>query len=254
MAEETPAASRAAAEAPSTALLDRPDPEFEITAVRALERAATPTLSFTARARDASGIQIYTIALTVMVTIEPGNRSYDPAARERLVELFGEPERWANTTGAFRWAQVDKLVPSFAGEVEFEIELPCTYDHEIAATKYLAGAADGVAPLRMHLNGTLFYRGEDGQLQLMLLPWDRSIRFELPIATWRGMIADHYPESAWVRLSEGTLRRLTERKAQDGSPTFDACVADMLDATQEAGTDAAADAPPSPGPGGELDA
>ncbi len=221
--------SPAEGEGPATALLDRPDPEFEVTAVRAVERAVTPTLSFSACARDTSTIQIYTIALTVMFTIEPGKRSYDPAARERLVELFGEPERWVNTTGAFRWAQVDKLVPSFTGETEFELELPCTFDHEIAATKYLAGAAEGIAPLRLHLNGTVFYRGEDGGLQLMLLPWDRSISFDLPLATWRAMIDNHYPESKWVPLSEGTLRRLAARKAERGSPTFDACLADMLD-------------------------
>ena len=224
---------------PEAVLLDRPDPEFEITGVRSLERAATPTLSFSTRVKDASGIEIYTIALTVMFTIEPGKRSYDEGARERLVELFGEPERWASTTGAFRWAQVDKLVPTFTGAGEFEIELPCTFDHEIAATKYLTGAADGIAPLQLHFNGTLFYRGADGGLQLMLLPWDRSLRFEMPIATWREMVRAHYPESAWVTLSEGTLGRLIERKAERGSPNFDSLIASLLDEGEKGGdTDA----------------
>ncbi|MEO7197166.1 MAG: DUF6084 family protein [Solirubrobacterales bacterium] len=234
MAEEAPdrfPVAPAIPEAPPAVVLDRPDPEFEFTAVHAVERAVTPTLSFTTRAKDASGIQVYTIALTVMITIEPGKRSYDPEARERLAELFGEPERWINTTGAFRWAQVDKLVPSFDGETEFEVEFPVTFDHEIAATKYLTGAADGVAPLQVHVNGTVFYKGEDDRLQLMLLPWDRSFRFDMPIATWREMITDHYAESTWVRLAPGTLGRLTERKSESGSPTFDSCIADMLDAT-----------------------
>ena len=111
-----------------------------------MERAAAPTLSFAARITDPTSIEVYTVALSVMFTIEPGKRSYDADARERLAELFGEPERWASTTGAFRWAQVDVLVPSFTGEAGFEIQVPCTYDHEIAATKYFGGLREGVGP------------------------------------------------------------------------------------------------------------
>ena len=219
---------------------DRPDLDFEILSARPLERAATPTLSFGARVGDGSGIAVYTIALTVMFTIEPGKRSYSEADRERLVELFGEPERWASTTGSFRWAQVDLLVPSFTGSTEFEIKLPCTYDHEIAATKYFGGLEDGTAPLQLHFNGTVFYEGEDGRLQLTLLPWDLSVRYELPIETWRGMIAGHYPEGEWIRLSRGTLERLSRRKAASGSATFDSAIAGMLDrsgAPEEGGAD-----------------
>ena len=213
----------------SSAPLDRPDPEFEILAARSLDRAATPTLSFTARVRDRSGARVYTAALAILFTIEPGKRSYDPGDRERLVELFGEPERWASTTGAFRWAQVDVLVPSFSGETHFEIQLPCTFDHEIAATKYFEGLEDGIAPLQLHFNGTVFYEGAGGRMQLMPMPWDRSVRFDLPIGTWREMIERHYPQGAWVRVSDETLARLTRLKARTGRPTFDGCVAELLD-------------------------
>lgn len=213
---------------------DRPDPSFEIVWAGALERSAVPTLSFAAKVTDGSGIEVYTIALSVMFTIEPGKRSYDPDARERLSELFGEPERWAATTGAFRWAQVDVLVPSFTGETHFEIRVPCTYDHEIAATKYFAGLSDGVVPLHLHFNGTLFYRGSDeagGQLQMMMLPWDLSVRHELPVETWREMIDRHYPEGTWVRLQKGTHDRLRRLKTSGGAATYDAAVVKLMDAT-----------------------
>lgn len=209
--------------------LDRPDVAFEIVSTGALERAATPTLSFGAKITDGSGIEVYTIALSALFTIEPGKRTYEPEARERLAELFGEPERWAATTGAFRWAQVDVLVPSFTGEVGFEIKVPCTYDHEIAATKYFAGLSDGVVPLQIHFNGTLFYRGDGGQLQMMMLPWDLSVRHDLPIGVWREMIDRHYPEGTWVRLEEATLDRLRRVKTSGGSATYDRAIAAMLD-------------------------
>lgn len=217
------------ASASGAASTDRPDPSFEIVSAGAIEHAAAPTLGFGARVRDSSGIEVYTIALTVLFTIEPGKRSYDPDTRERLAELFGEPERWASTTGAFRWAQADVLVPSFAGEVNFGISVPCTYDHEIAATKYFSGLSDGVVPLHLHFNGTLFYRGDDGRLQMLMLPWDLSVRYELPIDTWRGMIDRHYPEGAWVRVERGTLDRLRRLKTSGGWATYDRAVAGMLD-------------------------
>ena len=215
--------------------LDRPDIAFEIVSAGALERAAAPTLSFATKVTDRSGIEIYTVALSALFTIEPGKRTYDPDARERLAELFGEPERWAATTGAFRWSQVDVLVPSFTGEAGFEIRVPCTYDHEIAATKYFAGLADGVVPLQVHFNGTLFYRGADRQLQMMMLPWDLSVRYDLPIEVWRGMIDRHYPEGTWVRLEEGTLDRLRRLKTSGGSATYDRTIVAMLDHQEATG-------------------
>ncbi len=219
----------------ATGAADRPDISFEITAMDSIERSAAPTLRFAARASDTSGIQIYTVALSVMLTIEPGKRSYDPDTRERLAELFGEPERWASTTGAFRWSQVDVLVPSFSGSTDFEIRVPCTYDHEIAATKYFAGLSDGVAPLQLHFNGTLFYRGADGQLQMMLLPWDLSVRHEMPIEVWRGMIDRHYPEGAWVRLEEETLGRLRKLKTREGLATYDRVVQALIERAEGSG-------------------
>ncbi len=217
---------------------DRPDPEFEIVAARSLARTATPTLSLTARISDASGIEIYTVALSVLLTIEPGRRRHEPAERERLVELFGEPDRWQATTEALRWTQVDVLAPSFSGETHLEIPVPCSFDHEIAATKYFAGLDDGVIPLRLHFNGTVFYRGDGERLQVLPLPWDRSARFDLPVSTWREMIDRHYPEGAWIRVSDETLKRLGRLKSSAaGSPTFDGCVAGLLDRDRRGGGD-----------------
>ena len=40
--------------------------------------------------------------------------------------------------------------------------MPCTYDLELAAAKYLYSLPGGQVPLLFNFTGTIFYRGEDG--------------------------------------------------------------------------------------------
>jgi hypothetical protein len=206
-----------------------PDPDLEVLGARAVERSAAPTLAFRVRMTDASGRPIFAVALTAVITIEPAKRSYEPAERERLVELFGAPERWASTTESFRWAHAGAMVGGFAGSTEFELEIPCTYDLELAAAKYFDGLAGGEAPLRFHFNGTVIYEAADGVMQMVQLPWDRSARFRMPVAVWRRMIEAHYPYRGWVPVHVDTLDRLRARKAERGLPTFDATIEELLD-------------------------
>lgn len=218
--------------------LDRPDPDFEITGAEVVARAATPTLRFNIEITDASAIRIHFIALSALITVEPGMRTYESDDRERLVELFGEPERWGSTTGAFRWTQVDTVVPAFTERGSLRLPVQCTYDHEIAATKYFGGIDSGTYPLQFHFNGTVYYEGADGRLQMLPLAWDRSARFELPVETWRRMIDLHYPEGGWMRLGTETLRRLGQRKAESGAPTMDDCISRLLDRAEQADDEA----------------
>jgi hypothetical protein len=211
--------------APSS--LDRPTPEFEILAASPVPRAAAPTLRFRIRISDASEQPVYTIALTALITIEPAKRRYGDAERERLVDLFGEPERWHSTTENFRWTQADMLVPRFTGETEFDLDVPCTYDHEIAAAKYFSGLEDGKAPLRFHFNGTVFYEAGDGKLQMLQVPWDCSVRFEMPVEVWRELIAAHYPFRRWIALGPEQVERLARIRVERGLPSFDAVIDDL---------------------------
>jgi hypothetical protein len=206
-----------------------PDPELEVLEARAVERAAAPTLAFRMRATDVSGRPIFAIALTAVITIEPAKRRYEPEERERLVELFGTPERWAATTTSFRWAQTAAMVGAFTGSTEFELAVPCSYDLELAAPKYFDGLAEGEAPLRFHFNGTVIYEATGGAMQMIQLPWDRSTRFRLPVSVWRRMIEAHYPYRGWVPVHVETLDRLRARKVDRGLPTFDATIEDLLD-------------------------
>jgi hypothetical protein len=206
----------------------RPEPDFEILRAGHVEHAAAPTLRFRVAVRDPSGRPIYTIALSAILTVEPAKRRYSEAERGRLRELFGAPERWGATTESFRWAQTDALVPRFAGKTEFDLDIPCTYDHEVASAKYLSGLEGGEAPLRFHFNGSIFYETGDGRLQLAAIPWDCSVRFAMPVAAWRAMIDEHFPYRRWIALDPGTVERLAARRAERGLPTFDAVIDELL--------------------------
>lgn len=207
-----------------------PEPEFEITHAGHLAFAAAPTMVFQARATDTGAHEIQSLALSVQVMIEPASRGYDPDTRSRLTELFGPPARWAASTQGLYWGQVAIVVPSFRESTGFAIELPCTYDLEVAAAKYFHALDYGGVPLAFHFSGQVFYRGKDGRLQVTLVPWSRTSHFLMPVAAWKAMITEHYPGVGWVKLSEETLRALNERRASRGLPTFDACVRELLDA------------------------
>jgi len=212
-------------------VLPAPELELEVVDAIAAPHVAAPTLHFTLRAIEPTGREVYMVALQTLIHIDPGLRSHDGETRDLLVDLFGEPERWAATTTSIVLAQVDVLVPSFTRTTDFTIPVPCNYDLEVASTKYLYALPDGEVPLSFHFSGRVFYRGDDGRLQIVLVPWV-SAAFRLPVATWRRMIELHYPRSGWIRVQEDTLRRLQLRKAERGLPTFDSALAELLEPAQ----------------------
>ena len=205
-----------------------PAPEFEITGAAHLAFAATPTMLFGALASEPQGIEVQSIALTAQVMIDPARRGYDPETRERLSELFGPPASWAPSTSGLAWARVATNVPGFTGATTFGIDVPCTYDLEVAATKYFYAVRDGQVPLSFHFNGNVFYRSA-GQLQVAPVSWSSSAQYRMPIETWKAMIAEHYPGGGWIRVSNETLAALQRRRADQGLASFDACLQGLLE-------------------------
>ena len=225
---EGAAAARGARPTPNAA----PTPAFTVLGARAVEHAAAPTLSLTLGVSEPRGREVFAIALRTQIQFEPAQRAYAPATKALLVELFGAPERWGATTHSLIWAVADVMVPSFKGTSTFELPVPCTYDLELAAAKYLYALPDGEAPLSLHFSGSVFYPAEQGRMQMAQIPWSTTARFGLRVETWKRMIAEHYPDRGWVALSARTLERLYRRKAELGATTFDACVNDLLDRVQ----------------------
>jgi hypothetical protein len=168
-----------------------PAPELQVIGAHHLPFAATPTMVFTGMATESQSIEIQSIALTAQVMIDPARRGYDPETRLRLAELFGPPVSWAPSTSGLAWARVAAAVPGFRGQTTFAIEVPCTYDLEVAAVKYFYALRDGEVPLSFHFNGNVFYRGDGPTGPLMVVPvaWSSTAQYRMGIDVWRAMIA-----------------------------------------------------------------
>ena len=219
---------------PEQAGLGQIAPEFSVVAVTAAEDTAVPALRFHLGVTETSGREVFTIALTAQINVDPARREYDAETRERLADLFGEPARWAATTHSFLWAHATTLVPSFLGSTQFSMLVPCSYDLELAAAKYFYSLPDGAVPLGFHFSGSILHRGDDGQMQVVLVPWSCSAQWKLPVETWRQMMERFYPNGAWARLHADTVARLRRRQLERGSPSLDACIAELLDERGEA--------------------
>ena len=208
--------------------LGSPAREFAVVGAAHVPFAAAPTMQFEVIATEPTGAAIQSIALTAQVMIDPARRGYDAETRARLTELFGPPASWTPSTSGLPWARVTAAVPGFSGETRFSLEVPCTYDLEVAAAKYFYAVADGEVPLTFHFNGNVFFH-DRGRLQVMPISWTTSSQYRMPVAVWRAMIAEHYPGGGWIRVSDETLRTLHERRAARGLATLDACVAELLE-------------------------
>jgi len=206
-----------------------PTPELTVVGAAHVAFAATPTMRFEALAREPAGRSIQSIGLTVQVMIDPARRGYDPETRARLAELFGPPERWTPSTSGLAWARVAATVPGFTGETRFALDVPCTYDLEVAAAKYFYALADGLVPLSFHFNGNVFYAGDDGRLQMTPISWSTSAQYQMPVAAWRAMIAEHYPGGGWIRVSGDTLAALQEHRARRGLSSVDALLGELME-------------------------
>jgi hypothetical protein len=206
-----------------------PDPEFVVSDATHLPHAAAPTLVFSGTVADASGHAVQSMALVVQVMIDAARRSYDPPTRARLAELFGPADAWAPPDHGLHLARLVALVPAFTSAGTFSLDVPCTYDLEVAAAKYFYALTDGAVPLSFHFNGTILYHDDAGRLQVVPIPWSASARFRMRLSVWRAMMDEHYPGGGWVRLQPETLAALNARRAARGLHSFDAAVCELLE-------------------------
>jgi hypothetical protein len=204
------------------------DLDFAVLGARPVKYAAAPMLTLDLQINENAGREVYMVALSIQLMIDPARRRYDDATRERLVELFGTPERWAVTTRSLVWARLDVVVPAFTGTTTVPVPISCHYDLELAAAKYLHSLPDGEAPLGLHFNGMIYYPDGAGRLQMVLIPWSKSIDFRMPVSVWQETIGHYYPGTAWVAVRTDTLEALQREKLARGLATLDACVSELL--------------------------
>src|SRR5271155_5042901 len=139
-----------------------PELVLTIEGAEVVQYAAAPLLAFKLRiASNPSDQVIHTVALRAQIQIEATRRKYDAEEQKRLLDLFGEPDRWGLTLRSMLWTHASVVVPRFAGSVVSDLTVPCTFDFNIAATKYFHGLTSGDLPLCFQFSGTAFYQGED---------------------------------------------------------------------------------------------
>src|SRR5215468_1750788 len=182
---------------------------FDCTGARPDRYAVTPAMNLMLRISETSGESVEAIALRCQIRIEPARRKYTPAEAERLNDLFGETERWAETLRPVQFTQVAVMVPRFTGSTEIELPVPLSYDLEIGATRYFAG-----------LDG-----GE--------VPWSKEAAYRLPVSLWREAVDAHFPNSAWIRMSRPVMDELLRYKSRRALPTWDATIESLLAETAD---------------------
>ena len=209
-----------------------PDLDFQIDGVEAVPYAALPQLAFKLRVADDGQppAAVHSVMLRCQVRLEPGRRRYATGEQEQLHELFGEPQRWGQTVRSTLWTNLTATVPPFTGTTRFDLIVPCTYDFNVAATKYFAALADGDVPLSFLFSGTIFYVGEDGPLQVEQISWEKEATFRLPVAVWRQMMEMYYPNVAWLCLRQDVFDRLNRFKVGRAMHSIEQAIEVLLDA------------------------
>ncbi|HEV2058914.1 MAG TPA: DUF6084 family protein [Solirubrobacteraceae bacterium] len=201
--------------------------------------AAQPTLRFELSVSEPTDRPIYAISLKAQINFDPARREYDASTREELIELFGVPERWPSTTRSFLWCHSSTVVHSFTGATTFGLEVPCTADLEVTASKYVAALPDGDVPITMHFTGRVLYQGPNRQVQAVHLPWSTTASYRMPVSVWRNMMKHHHGNSGFVLLHEDTIAALKKHKRVNGLHSFDAVVLDLLERAPAADSEGA---------------
>ena len=211
-----------------------PDLSFLVEGAEVVPFAASPLLSFKLRiANTDAAEQIRTVALRCQIQIESTKRHYSPEEKERLRDLFGEPERWGHTLRAMLWTHASVIVTPFAGSTLVELPVPCTFDFNVAAAKYFAGLENGEVPLNLMFSGTVFYEDGERGLQVEQISWDREAGYRLAVGVWQEMMDHYYPNSAWLCLNRDVFDRLYQFKLRSGSATWEHALELALNGVEE---------------------
>jgi hypothetical protein len=200
---------------------------FDCTGARAERFAIAPAMSMLLRISETTGQKVDAIALRCQIRIEPARRRYSDAEAERLNDLFGDTQRWADTLKPVQFTHVSVMVPGFTGSTDIDLQIPLSYDLEIGSTRYFAGLEGGEVPLLLLFSGTIF-SSADGKFQVQQVPWSKEASYRLPVSLWREAIEAHFPNSSWIKMSLATLDELQRFKARQALPTWDATIAALL--------------------------
>jgi hypothetical protein len=189
--------------------------------------SASPAISLQLRITETTGTPVQAVALRTQVRIQPLRRRYDDSEAEALRDLFGERARWGSTLKPMQLAFANQVVPGFIGSTDVELALPCSYDFDVAANKYLYALDSGEIPLLLLFSGTVFTSGPNG-FNVTPVAWDKEATFRLPVEVWRTTMQLHFPGSAWLRLSADTFDALHRYRIREQLLDWDDVVTRLL--------------------------
>jgi hypothetical protein len=206
---------------------------FDCLGVRPDPYAAMPTLVFRLRVSETGGRAVNAIALRCQFRIEPHRRRYSEAETPLLADLFGTTDRWGDTLKPLQFAAVAVMVPGFTGATEIDVPVPCSYDLEVAASKYFASLEEGEIPLLLLFSGTVFVKTPTG-FAVDQVSWTCEAQQRVPVAVWRELMDRFFPGSGWLRLRRETLAELQLYKSAKALPGWDDVITDLLARAREA--------------------
>jgi hypothetical protein len=211
-----------------------PNLHFSVQSAEVARSAATPAIVFKLRIETVPpGQKVQSLLLHCQVQIQSARRRYTAEEQSHLYDLFDRPERWGETLQPLTWTNAVTVVSSFLGSTTADLPIACTFDFNVAATKYLRGLKAGEVPLALLFSGTVFYEGPGGQMQVAQVPWSSEAQFRLPVQLWKDMMAAYYPHSAWLCVRDDLMERLSEFKTRRGLPDLNAAMEALLAEVKE---------------------
>jgi hypothetical protein len=189
--------------------------------------AATPTLLLRLRLDTSEDEPVHAMVLKAQIRIEPQRRRYGPDEEVRLVDLFGEPGRWGESLRPFLWAHATTTVAAFTHSTEIDLPVPCTYDFEVAAAKYLHALRDGEIPLVLLFNGTTFCQRDAG-LVVRPIAWNVEAHHRLPVSVWRETMDAFFPDAGWIRLPQASIDALSRYRSDHALTSWEDTVERLL--------------------------
>jgi Family of unknown function (DUF6084) len=210
-----------------------PDLDFQIEDAEVGEFAATPTIAFKLRLKNLAPTEsIHTVALHCQIQLEVTRRTYTNQDKEKLRDLFGQSHRWSQTLRNLLWTNIDVNVRAFKDTILVDLPVPCTFDFNVAATKYFHALGEGNVPLCLMFSGTVFYSQDGGDMQVAPISWEKEARFSLPVKVWHDMMESYYPGGGWIHLRRDVFERLYAYKVRHEIATWEQALESMLEAEE----------------------
>jgi hypothetical protein len=204
-----------------------PQLAFAVEGAERLRHAAAPTLRFDLRI-DGQGPAIRSILLDVQVQIAARRRGYDDAAHDRLFEIFGHEKDWGTTLRTLLWTRTTLIVPAFADSTVAPLDVPCSYDLDVLASRYFDALSDGAVPLEFLFSGSVFYTGPNGMLQTTRIDWQQEAEYALPVQVWKDTLEQYFKGTAWLRLPKESFDALVAYKSRNALAGWDDVVERLL--------------------------